>query len=86
MEKEYYEDNIILPPPESRDDNKPILATRTKEIVVGKPVPIFRTKITLTDKVLKGFTYSFEITITIKNKRRPFKNCKMQCPEGFRVI
>ena len=56
MEKEYFEDNILLPPPESRDDNKPIPATRTKEIVVGKPVPIFRTKITLTDKVLKGFT------------------------------
>ena len=34
-----YEDNIILPPPEFRDDYKPIPAPRTK-----KPVPFPRTK------------------------------------------
>ena len=48
------------------DDYKPTPAIRTKEIVLGKPTLIFRTKI------LKGFTESFEITITIE------KNCKMQ--------
>ena len=48
--------SIELPHLESRDDYKPAAALRTKEIVVGKPVPILRNKITLTDKVLKGFT------------------------------
>ena len=66
MGKEYYEDNIFLSPFEFRDDYKPTPPIRTKEIVLGKPFLIFRTKITLTDKVLKGFTELFEITITIK--------------------
>lgn len=51
---------------EFRDDYKPTPAIRTKEIVLGKPTLIFRTKITLTNKVLKGFTELFEITITIE--------------------
>ena len=40
-----YEENIILPLPEFRDDYKPIPAPRTKTLVVEKPVPIPRTKI-----------------------------------------
>ena len=55
-EKKYVKFSIELPHLESRDDYKPTAAIRTKEIVVGKPVPILRNKITLTDKVLKGFT------------------------------
>ena len=66
MGKEYYEDNIFLPPFEFRDDYKPTPPIRTKEIVLGKPVLIFRTKITLTNKVLKGFTELIEITITME--------------------
>jgi len=34
-----YEENIILPPPEFRDDYKPVPKPRTK-----KPVPLPRTK------------------------------------------
>ena len=44
-----YEDNIILPPPEFRDDYKPIPKPRTK-----KPTPLPRTKIEQVDKALKG--------------------------------
>lgn len=40
-----YEQNIILPPPEFRDDYKPIPAPRTK-----RPVPTPRTKIERTEK------------------------------------
>ena len=53
-----YEDNIILPPLEFRDDYKPVPAPRTK-----KPVPAPRTKIEQLDKALKGYTKSFEINI-----------------------
>ena len=59
-----YEDNIILPPPEFRDDYKPIPAPRTK-----KPVPLPRTKIEQVDKALKGYTKSFEIST--KNNKDP---------------
>ena len=55
-----YENNIILPPLEFRD--KPIPLPRTK-----KPVPLPRTKIEQTDKALKGYTKSYEISI--KNNR-----------------
>ena len=54
MAKEY-EENIILPPPEFRDDYK--------------PVPAPRTKIEQTDKALKGYTKSYEISI--KNNKDP---------------
>ena len=54
MVKEY-EDNIILPPLELRDDYKPI------------PAP--RTKIEQTNKALKGYTKSYEISI--KNNKDP---------------
>ena len=54
MAKEY-EENIIIPPPEFRDNYKPI------------PAP--RTKIEQTDKALKGYTKSYEISI--KNNKDP---------------
>ena len=59
-----YEDNIILPPLEFRDDYKPIPKPRTK-----KPTPLPRTKIEEVDKALKGYTKSFEISI--KNDKNP---------------
>ena len=59
-----YEDNIILPPLEFRDDYKPVPAPRTK-----KPVPTPRTKIEQVDKALKGYTKSYEISI--KNNKDP---------------
>ena len=63
MAKEY-EENIILPPPEFRNDYKPIPTPRSK-----KPVPTPRTIIKQTDKALKGFTKSFEIGI--RNNKDP---------------
>ena len=68
MAKEY-EENIILPPPEFRDNYKPIPAPRTKQNAVQKPVPTPRTKIEQTDKALKGYTLSYEISI--KNNKDP---------------
>ena len=63
MAKEY-EENIILPPSEFRDNYKPIPAPRSK-----KPVPAPRTKIEQTDKALKGYTKCYEISI--KNNKDP---------------
>ena len=65
MAKEY-EENIILPPQEFRDNYKPIPTPRTKKPM---PVPAPRTKIEQTDKALKGYTKSFEIGI--KNNKDP---------------
>ena len=59
-----YEDNIILPPLEFRDDYKPTPKPRTK-----KPTPLPRTKIDEVDKALKGYTKSYEIDI--KNDKDP---------------
>ena len=59
-----YEDNIILPPLEFRDDYKPVPLPRTK-----KPVPLPRTRIEEVAKALKGYTKSFEIDI--KNNKDP---------------
>ena len=59
-----YEDNIILPPLEFRDDYKPTPKPRTK-----KPTPLPRTKIDEVDKALKGYTKSYEIGI--KNDKDP---------------
>ena len=68
-----YEDNIILPPLEFRDDYKPVPAPRTVKPVPAprtkKPVPAPRTKIEQVDKALKGYTKSFEISI--KNNKDP---------------
>ena len=63
MAKEY-EENIILPPAEFRDNYKPVPAPRSK-----KPVPTPRTIIKQKDKALKGFTKSFEIGI--RNNKDP---------------
>ena len=65
-----YEDNIIEPPLEFRDDYKPIPAKRTKTFDVN-PIPSQRTIIKETNKALKGFTTSYEISI--KNNR-PFNS------------
>ena len=59
-----YEDNIILPPLEFRDDYKPVPLPRTK-----KPVPLPRTRIEEVAKALKGYTKSFEIDL--KNNKDP---------------
>ena len=64
-----YEDNIILPPPEFRDNYKPVPVPRTKQHTLKKPVPIPRTIIKKTDEALKGDTKSFEIGI--KNNKDP---------------
>ena len=72
MAKEY-EENIILPPIEFMDDYKPVPASRTYKPVPAprtyKPVPTPRTKIEQTDKALKGYTKSYEISI--KNNKDP---------------
>ena len=57
-----YEDNIIIPPPEFRDDYKPIPAPRTKK-PSEKPVPEKRTIISQVAKALKGYTQSFEVEL-----------------------
>ena len=65
-----YENNIIQPPAEFRDDYKPIPAPRTKKkMLAKKPVPTPRTIIKQTDKALKGFAKSYEINI--RNNRDP---------------
>ena len=64
-----YEDNIIQPPAEFRDNYKPVQAPRTKKNAVKKPVPTPRTIIQQKDKALKGYTKSFEIGI--KNNKDP---------------
>ena len=61
-----YEQNIILPPLQFRDDYKPVPAPRTKKV---KPVPAPRTKIEQTVEALKGYTKSYEISI--KNNKDP---------------
>ena len=58
-----YEDNIIQPPAEFRDNYKPASAPRTKKNAFKKPVPTPRTIIKQTDNALKGFTKSYEISI-----------------------
>ena len=63
-----YEDNIIIPPPELRDDYKPIPAPRTKK-PSEKPVPEKRTIISQVEKALKGYTKSFDIEL--RDKKDP---------------
>ena len=62
-----YEENIIAPPLEFRDDYKPVPMPRTIKPV--KPVPLQRTKIEQADKALIGYTKSFKIGI--KNNKDP---------------
>ena len=65
-----YEDNIISPPPEFRDDYKPIPAPRTKKTLKA-PIPTPRTKkpkekrtiISQVEKALKGYTKSFDVEL-----------------------
>ena len=64
-----YEDNIIEPPLEFRDDYNSIPALRTKKQLMKKPVPPPRTIIKETNKAFKGYTTSYEISI--KNNRDP---------------
>ncbi|KAL9971514.1 hypothetical protein ACROYT_G017685 [Oculina patagonica] len=64
--QEDYEENIIQPPPEFRDDYKPIPMPRT---IKQKPIPLPRTKIEEVAKAMKGYTKSFEIGI--KNNKDP---------------
>ena len=63
-----YEDNIIIPPPELRDDYKPIPAPRTKK-TSEKPVPEKRTIISQVEKALKGYTQSFDVEL--RDKKDP---------------
>ena len=76
-----YEDNIIIPPLEFRDDYKPILAPRTKKQLKApitaprtkkpteKPVPAKRTIISQVEKALKGYTKSFDVEL--RDKKDP---------------
>ena len=76
-----YEDNIIIPPPEFRDDYKPIPAPRTKKPLQApiptprtkkpseKPVPEKRTIISQVEKALKGYTQSFDVEL--RDKKDP---------------
>ena len=76
-----YEDNIIIPPPEFRNDYKPIPAPRTKKTLQApiptprtkkpseKPVPEKRTIISQVEKALKGYTQSFDVEL--RDKKDP---------------
>ena len=76
-----YEDNIISPPPEFKDDYKPIPAPRTKKPLQApiptprtkkpseKPVPEKRTIISQVEKALKGYTQSFDVEL--RDKKDP---------------
>ena len=76
-----YEDNIIIPPPEFRDDYKPIPAPKTKKPLQApipaprtkkpseKPVPEKRTIISKVVKALKGYTQSFDVEL--RDKKDP---------------
>ena len=56
-----YEENIIAPPIEFRDDYKPMPKHRTIKPV--KPSPAPRTRIEEIDRALKGYTSSYKISI-----------------------
>ena len=69
-----YEDNIISPPPEFRDDYKPIpppkfrddykpIPTPITKKPSEKPVPEKRTIISQVEKALKGFIKSFDVEL-----------------------
>ena len=58
-----YEDNIIQPPSEFREDYKPIPKQRTKKQISEKPIPEKRTIISQVEKALRGYTKSFDIQI-----------------------
>ena len=68
-----YEDNIIIPPPEFRDDYKPTPTPRKlknfkpvplpRTVKTSRPIPLPGTKIEQTNRALKGYAKSFEINI-----------------------
>ena len=66
-----YEDDVISPPPQFRDDYKPIPLPRTKKplqapipaLRTKKPVPKKRTIISQVEKALKGYTKSFDVEL-----------------------
>ena len=68
-----YEDNVISPPPQFRDDYKPIPLPRTKKPLQA-PIPTPRTKkpsekrtiISQVEKALKGYTQSFDVELRDK--------------------
>ena len=76
-----YEDNIISPPPQFRDDHKPIPLPKTKKPSQApiptprtkkpseKPVPEKRTIISQVKKALKGYTQSFDVEL--RDKKDP---------------
>ena len=72
-----YEDNAISPPPQFRDDYKPIPTPRTKKplqapipaLMTKKTVPEKRTIISQVEKALKGYTKSFDIEL--RDKKDP---------------
>ena len=71
-----YEDNIIIPPPEFRDDYKPIPLPKTKKPLQA-PIPTpkikkpseKRTIISQVEKALKGYTQSFDVEL--RDKKDP---------------
>ena len=71
-----YEDNVISPPPQFRDDYKPIPLPRTKKPLQA-PIPTPRTKkpsekrtiISQVEKALKGYTKSFDVEL--RDKKDP---------------
>ena len=71
-----YEDNVISPPPQFRDDYKPIPLPRTKKPLQA-PIPKPRTKkplekrtiISQVEKALKGYTQSFDVEL--RDKKDP---------------
>ena len=71
-----YEDNVISPPPQFRDDYKPIPLPRTKKPLQA-PIPTPRTKkpsekrtiISQVEKTLKGYTKSFDVEL--RDKKDP---------------
>ena len=66
-----YQENIILPPVEFRD-LKPLRPPRRKDFQTYQflPQPEKRTVITQTNKSLKEYTTSFEISL--KNEKDPY--------------
>ena len=70
MVQQYEDNNIIIPPPEFRDDHKPIPLPKTKKPLQA-PIPTpkikkpseKRTIISQVEKALKGYTQSFDVEL-----------------------
>ena len=92
-----YEENIILPPPQFRDDYKPVPKPRTKKTVSEKPVPKPRTKIEQKNKALKGYVRSIEVAMKseedpleqLQNTRKGIENklkTLLSEANGFKIV